>query len=327
MSNQGFLSGLKDDAARVGNTGKGLFRRFEDSRFVQGTKSFLNSNSLVAKFCFLILVILVYVYLLRLGTGIIAWLYSPTKSPKLIPCVKNAKKLKVITQNPNLPHSIPILRSRAQRQGIEFTWSVWMFIDDLQYKVGQRKHVFHKGSEKLNAQQTAFPNNAPGLYIHPTRNSLIVVMNTFDDILEEFDINDIPMHKWFNVAIRLKGQYMDIYMNGRIAARHIFTGVPKQNYGDVYVNMNGGYSGLLSDLWYHDFALSGLEILEIVRAGPSLAYCERPDATGAQPPYLALQWYFQQDNAPATGAPLWPTDASATSQVFPSMYIPSGTKS
>ena len=67
------------------------------------------------------------------------------------------------------------MRSINQRDGLEFTWSVWIYVDDLVYKSGQRKHIFHKGTEQLNSQQTAFPNNGPGLYIHPTRNSLIVV--------------------------------------------------------------------------------------------------------------------------------------------------------
>ena len=55
---------------------------------------------------------------------------------------------------------------------------------------------------------------------------------------------------------------MDVYINGTIALRHIFNSVPKQNYGNVYVNMNNGFNGLLSDLWYHDYALSGTQIDE-----------------------------------------------------------------
>ncbi len=307
MSNQGFLSGLRTGAQNAQNTGAGVFSRFRNSNFVQGSKDFLSSNSLVAKVAFLILVVIGFVFLLRLGASFLTWLFSPSQNPKLVSCVKDAKKMKIIPQNPGLKHAIPVVRSSNRREGIEFTWSVWLYIDDLHYKWGQRKHVFHKGSEKLNEKLTAFPNNAPGLYIHPTRNTLIVVMNTFTDILEEFEVNDIPLNKWVNVAIRQEGHTMDVYVNGRIAVRHIFKEVPKQNYGDVFVNMNGGYSGMLADLWYHDFALSGVEIMDIVRAGP----CLRQDKESPPlPPYFALQWYFQNDEAPADpAAPSWPTDA------------------
>jgi hypothetical protein len=313
MSNQGFFAGLKSQFGRT-------FSGFETGMGsgYRSSKAFLSSNSLVAKFVFLVLVVIVYTYLLRLGAGAITWMMSPTKSPKLITCLKDAKKLKIIPQDPGVRHAIPVLRSKNERQGIEFTWSVWLMIDDLHYKWGQRKHIFHKGSSKFNADKTAYPNNAPGLYIHPTRNALIVVMNTFTNILEEFTVNDIPLHKWVNVAIRLKGNILDVYVNGRIAVRHVFKDVPKQNYGDVFVNMNGGYSGGLADLWYHDYALSGLEIMEIVRAGPCLT---RPGTKGKPfPPYFALQWYFQKDEAPATGAPSWPTDAA----VAPPYSFPAG---
>ena len=198
------------------------------------------------------------------------------------------------------------MRSRNERGGLEFTWTVWLYIDDLEYKRGQRKHVFHKGSHHLNTDNIAFPNNGPGLYIHPTRNTLIIVMNTFKSIIEEVEVNDIPMNKWINVAIRQRGQVMDVFINGEVVLRHVFNSVPKQNYGDVYVNMNGGFSGNLSDLWYHDYALSGTEIMQIVRDGPDLSTMEQK---WALPPYLSLQWYFENADAPYRGAPMWPTNA------------------
>ena len=141
MSNQGFFAGLKSQFART-------FSGFETGMGsgYRSSKAFLSSNSLVAKFVFLVLVVIVYTYLLRLGAGAITWMMSPTKSPKLITCLKDAKKLKIIPQDPGLRHAIPVLRSKNERQGIEFTWSVWLMIDDLHYKWGQRKHIFHKGS-------------------------------------------------------------------------------------------------------------------------------------------------------------------------------------
>ena len=155
--------------------------KFSNNRAVSGTRDFLNSNTLAAKFVFLILVILGFMLVLRLGTSILTWIFSPAKNPKLVTCVKDAKKLLVVPQDPNLKGSMPIIRSNNQRGGMEFTWTVWLYIDDLEYKTGQRKHIFHKGNDTLK-NNTAYPNNAPGLYLHPTRNSLIVVMNTYGKI-------------------------------------------------------------------------------------------------------------------------------------------------
>ena len=276
----------------------------QSGKAMSSIKGFFNSNTLVSKVVFIILVVIGFVLLLHLGTLLLGYIFEPSSSPYLVSGVKDARKLLIIPQDPKNPNSVPVMRSRNQDKGIEFTWSVWLNVDDLVYKNGQKKHVFHKGSGNFK-EQTAFPNNAPGLYIHPTRNSLIVIMNTYKNIVEEVEITDLPMHKWVNVAIRVEGRIMDVFINGDIALRHTFDGVPKQNYGDVYVNLNGGFSGQLSDLWYHNYALSGVKIMDIVRAGPNLR--SQTSKSINAPPYLSLQWFFEQGASPTNN--MWPTDA------------------
>lgn len=131
-------------------------------------------------------------------------------------------------------------------------------------------------------------------------------MNTFNNIVEEVEVNDIPLNKWILLGIRVEDNKMDVYVNGTIVLRHVFKSVPKQNYGDVYVNMNSGFNGLMSDLWYHDRALSGTEIEQIVEAGPDLTM---EDSMNVFPHYLSLNWFFENDQAPSSGpnAATWPT--------------------
>jgi len=47
-----------------------------------GVNEFLESNSLVAKFTFLLLVFIVFILLFRLGVSLVTWLTAPTQSPK-----------------------------------------------------------------------------------------------------------------------------------------------------------------------------------------------------------------------------------------------------
>ena len=304
-TNTGFLSGLRN---RVSNTTTSTLGQFNNSQFVRGSRAFLSSNSLVAKVVFLILVMIVFILLIRWGSSILTWLMSPSPNPKLISGMKQGHSAAIIQQNPSILGSIPILRSANQNDGLEFTYTVWLFINNIQ-NTGKRHHIFHKGSEpSANTQENGsfYPNNAPGLYIHPTRNTFIIVMNTFDNITEEVEINDIPLNKWINIAIRVEGNKMDVYVNGTITMRHTFNSVPKQNYGNVYINMNNGFNGLLSDLWYHDYALSGTKIEEIVNAGPDMTM---KDNTNVFPKYFSLKWFFENDQAPSKGpdAATWPT--------------------
>ena len=105
------------------------FRGFADNKYVAGTKQFLQSNSLVAKVAFLILVVIVFVLLLRLGTSIITWIFTPSSDPKLVNGMKDATVMQIVSQNPSVSGAKPVLRSINQQDGIEFTYSVWLFIE------------------------------------------------------------------------------------------------------------------------------------------------------------------------------------------------------
>ena len=112
-----------------------------------------------------------------------------------------------------------ILRSENQ-DGMEFTYSFWICIIDLQHNQGEWKHIMHKGSP------TSYPNRAPGVWLHPVKNSIRVYMNTFKNIGEFADLHNIPLGKWFHVAICCKQRNLDIYMNGNLAKRHVLSGLP-----------------------------------------------------------------------------------------------------
>ena len=169
---------------------------------------------------------------------------------------------------------------------------MWIFINNLQYLEGQYKHIFHKGNSNLEKTGLNFPNNAPGLYLAPNTNSLVVMMNTFNVINEEIIIPDVPLNKWFNVIIRCKNTTLDVYANGTIIRSVNLVGVPKQNYGDVYVGMNGGFDGNISNLWYYNYALGTAAIQKIVRDGPNTNMIGSTGMNDKNRNYLSLRWFF-----------------------------------
>tara|TARA_B110000967_G_C18898695_1_gene572826 strand:- start:4320 stop:5180 length:861 start_codon:yes stop_codon:yes gene_type:complete len=258
---------------------------------------FLNSNSVIAKIAFLLVVVFAFSIILKLGSQLVAYIYSPSMSPHLVKGMKQAKEMLRIPQDPNIKGSVPVMRSRNQGEGIEFTWSVWIFVESLSdYKPDQYKNIFYKGSAPSFGSDDKglnFPNNAPGLYIKPNTNALSVIMNTYTQIMEEVTVPDLPLNKWVNVMIRVEGDILDVYINGIIAVRHKLTSVPKQNYGDVWVNASGGYDGLLSSLRYFNYGLSSMEIYSLVKQGPDLTMDNSLDA---EPPYLSMRWYFDNAN-------------------------------
>tara|TARA_B100000902_G_C27317763_1_gene922414 strand:- start:180 stop:1058 length:879 start_codon:yes stop_codon:yes gene_type:complete len=265
---------------------------------VKVSRDFINSSSIIAKFGFLLLIIIIFVTILRIGTSILVWLLIPSKDPILIPGLNQAKTPVIIPQDPTDNNSIQVLRSVNERKGMEFTWSIWMYIDDLNYRKDEYKHVFHKGNSNF-VDGKVKPINAPGLYIKPGVNHLEIVMNTFDKINDNIVIENIPLFKWINVIIRLNNQQqLDVYINGVLTKRHELDGVARQNYGNVYSTMDGGFSGYTSELRYFDNAIGIGKINEIVLKGPNLKiYSNKSgnDITTSKPQYLSTKWYFTEN--------------------------------
>jgi len=257
-----------------------------------GTREFLESNSLVAKFAFLILVIFAFIILLRVGISLMAYLFKPTESPQLITGMIDATQMVIFPQDPSNNGAVTIYRSVNATDGLEFTWSTWIFINNLQTNAGIFKHIFSKGNSNIQQDGLIQPNNAPGLYIAPDTNDLVVLMNTFNVINEEITIPDIPLNKWVNVIIRCQNTTLDIYINGTITRSIELTGVPKQNYGDVYVAMNGGFNGYISNLWYYNYALGTAAIQKLVAAGPNTNMIGSNGINDKLANYLSLRWFF-----------------------------------
>lgn len=256
-----------------------------------GFKDFINSNSLVARFAFVLFVIFIFIFIFQMSINLVVWFFGPTKSPILINGTIDANQTMVISQDPNMKGSMPIMRSNNQTDGIEFTWSVWLFIkNDRQYD--KYRHIFHKGNADMRENGLIYPNNAPGLYITPYTNNLAFIMNTYTHIDEEIIIEDIPLNKWVNVVIRLTEQTLDIYVNGIITKSLELTGVPKQNYGDVFVALNHGFNGNISSLRYYDYALTTRDITQLVNEGPNLKMIGDQSAGSSFHDFLSLRWYF-----------------------------------
>lgn len=223
------------------------------------------------------------------------------RSPLLVPHTKNAKHTVIISQDPESINYIPIKRSDNE-EGIEFAYSFWSLIQDYDYKNGEWKHMFHKGNS------TSYPNRAPGVWLHPNENKMRVYMNTFDNILEYVDIDDIPVKKWFCTTVVLQNSeshtqkdkdvnvsdgpshIMDVYINGNLKKSKLFTSIPRQNNGDLWINLFGGFSGYLSRLQYYSYAPDYKEIEAYLRNGPSAMTAQD---TGEMPPYLDDKWWFK----------------------------------
>ena len=264
----------------------------------QNASLFNYSNTIIAKFSFLIVVIIVFMFLVNLGIMLISYFSGPSNNPYLIQGMIDGTYGVIIPQDPMNNNSVTLLRSNNQSKGAEFTWCVWLYINDLNDNK-KFQHIFNKGDNNYDRNTNkATTNNAPGLYLGPSNNKLTVVMDTVvsNDTNNVIEIDNIPIRKWVNVCIRLENKILDVYVNGTMTRRLVLQNVPKQNYNNVYVCQNGGFAGKLSDLRYFNYALNVFEINRILYAGPNtntnkLTLDQKAVKQGGFS-YLSNLWYY-----------------------------------
>ena len=265
---------------------------------MEASSGFLSSNTIVAKFVFLILIIIVFIILLNLGILAIQYFTNPSgSSPYLIDGTFSGNQQETIKQDPKSVDSILIKRSNNQSSGIEFSWSTWIQIDEL--TVGSNhQHIFHKGVNEFDSNGLAKINNAPGLYIKnlSTDNStntatLKLVMSTTSNNIDFIEIDDIPLKHWVNIIVRMKNTTLDVYVNGTVAGRLNLREVPLQNYYDVHIGQNNGFNGKISNLRYYDYALNIFEINKIVAAGPNPNAAKQSRNLQDSYFYLSPSWF------------------------------------
>jgi len=260
----------------------------------------MGSGSIYWRVAFVVLVMIAFTILLSLGSKMLGLIFQPS-NPFLIKGMINAANQKMIPADPKQTNGVLISRSQNQETGIEFSYSVWINISNLNASSSKQfQHVFSKGDNLMDTEMgkklggTNGLSNAPGLYIAPGQNDLHVFMNTFGTVEETVVVKGVPLNKWIHVVIRVQGVHLDVYINGLLTQRKVLESVPLQNNGNVYTTMNGGYTGYLSDLRYFERALQPGDILDITNRGPNLnvSSMETSDLS-SKPPYMSYRWYFQ----------------------------------
>lgn len=86
---------------------------------------------------------------------------------------------------------------------------------------------------------------------------------------KQCDIVNIPIQRWIHIVVVLANRTVDVYLNGKLSRSCTLGNIPITNKGDIYVNLDGGFSGSISDLLYVNSAISASEIYSLFNAGNS----------------------------------------------------------
>jgi len=315
---------------------------FSSKNVINASTGFLNSNGMIAKFFFLILVLGAFIFFFYLGMQIIGFFVGGATSvyvvSGLIPDMKAySVVIKTDYTQPKTLTNIPIMRSNNQLSGLEFTWCCWLNLKPVKRDstTTSEKYgcIFVKGSGastdtvygKLDGSANVSTTNCPGLYLYndyytipggintaspPITNTICIMIDTVTSNISDLnanvasantqiiDISNIPINKWFHIAIRCQNKSIDVYINGTIYVRSVLSQPPRQNSDSIHIADSLPPGGAISDLRYFNYALSIIDINGIVNAGPNLKLYKGYASSSANQTgqfsnasYLANSWY------------------------------------
>ena len=261
---------------------------------------FTLGTSAIAQLIQVVLLVFISYAVLMAGKGLMdaVGTYGESTTP-ILPYLYDGPQ--AVFQDPNQKGAITLYPSVNAPSGLEFSYSCFLLINKSTFQGTSNglRHIFHKGSPVYK------PLMCPGVFVRNNDNALVVYMNEASSWNTYCELPNLPVGKFFHLAIVVRNMNVDIYINGNVAHRMTLSSVPKQNFGDLYVFKTEAFSdastspddpftvvgpanGLISTLTYTGYALNYEQIDRMVRAGPS---SKLVSATQNLPPYLADNWW------------------------------------
>ena len=157
-----------------------------------------------------------------------------------------------------------------------YTYSVWFYINDWNYRYGEPKILFGRmGNSSSSTNSSSGISGISGMQPCPLislgaiENNLTISTSCFpgsagsqvsaDDItpttgnyiIHNCSIHNVPIQTWTNLLISTYGRTLDVYLNGKLVKTCLLPGVPSVNTNSsLYITPNGGFNGFTSKLQY-----------------------------------------------------------------------------
>ena len=161
---------------------------------------------------------------------------------------------------------ITVLSSEIETAKTNFSYSMWVYIDDWNYKYGDEKIILIRQDENGNSN--------PKIYLGNSTNDLTVDIQCYDNdnnnspTLHECTVKNIKMQKWVHVVTVINNRTLDIYVDGKLVRTCLLPGVPKlYNEADIGITPDGGFSGFTSNVEFYNYVLNPQDVWDIYSRG------------------------------------------------------------
>jgi len=199
------------------------------------------------QYLIIFVVFLVVVYIL-------SWFFNGSKN---LSTFSDARKSLVIP-----PASLPPGTS------VNYTYSIWIYIDDWTVNYGEKKIIFTRG----NGSSLLIPEVSLGAIENTLHVSMTMdpsaLSSTAPNVFHTM-VSNVPLQKWTNIIVSLSTKSLDIYMNGKLVRTSILPQIPKQDAtAPLTLTPGGGFSGFTSRFYYKNNSITPQDAWNIYRSGP-----------------------------------------------------------
>jgi len=231
----------------------------------KGINTYNKSSGLGKIIFFIVLVLFIVLLIYIVYAAVMAAQSASANSPVIVNDVIDAYQ-----QRP--PFKLPQVT-----QGMNQSFSTWIYVKDWNYKFGQYKNILWKGnptstSTGANSGPTASSVHSPSLWLYPLTNSLKVVTSTSAPAgVESCDIQNIPLMAWVHIVYVLNNRTVDIYLNGKLERSCALQGIPNITNDPVYLTTGTplpGFYGKLGKTIYYTKPLLPNEVANLYQQGP-----------------------------------------------------------
>ena len=181
--------------------------------------------------------------------------------------------------------------STASGHASNFAYSIWFYVNDWNYKFGDKKVIFNRnGSPEVSLDK--FENNLTidlGIYNHSASSTIESMTNLGsadsdpncphapaggggggggNSGTHKCTVANVPLQRWVNVIMSVYGRSLDVYVDGKLVRTCVLPNVAHVNpTDDVVVTPNGGFEGWTSNFQYFSDAINPQQAWNIYKAG------------------------------------------------------------
>ena len=155
-----------------------------------------------------------------------------------------------------------------------FTYSIWFFIDDWNYRYGEPKIIFGRMTTGTSGREPC-----PSVVLGPIQNNIVVSLAVYPGLDEQPDpgtnyivhncpVANVPIQRWCNILISVYGRTLDLYLDGKLVKTCVLPGVAKiDGNAPVFITPKGGFSGWTSKFQYWPDSCDPQKAWNIYKAG------------------------------------------------------------